>query len=85
METYRREYAAELEKGNDGQPDKIKAPEYSQDDELFMTLVKTLSLSTTTKFQFDPKDEEIKAWYNRNCKKLKTKGITFPKDLGEMD
>ena len=69
METYRKELEAEEAKGDDGQPDKVKVPEYRQDDELFMTLVKTLALSTTTFFQFDPKDEEIKAWYTRTCKK----------------
>ena len=39
METYRKEYEAEVAKGEDGQPDKVKVPEYKQTDELFMTLV----------------------------------------------
>lgn len=45
-----------------------------------MTLVQNLALSTTTFFQFEPKDEDIKDWYIKDCKKNKTKAMDFPKD-----
>lgn len=78
VETYFKAKEAEVAKGADGRPDEIQAPEYSQDDELFMTLVHTLALSTTTFFQFEPKDEDIKDWYIKDCKKNKTKAVSFP-------
>lgn len=52
METYRKELATETAKGKDGNVEKVKVPEYSQDDSMFMELVKTLALSTTTFFQY---------------------------------
>jgi len=41
-----------MDLGKDGNIEKVKVPEYSQDDTLFMELVKTLALSTTTFFQY---------------------------------
>ena len=81
METFRKEFAAETEKGKDGRPDSVKKPEYSQDDTLFMTLVQTLALSTMTTFHFEPQPEVIRDFYNRQCKKAGTKPMTMPEDL----
>ena len=85
METYRKDVAAEIAKGDEGAPDKVKAPEYSQDDELFMTLIKTLALSTTTLFQYDPKDEEVKAYYVQDRKAKRERIIPLPKDMNVAD
>ena len=56
-----------------------------QDDELFMTLIKTLALSTTTFFQYDPKDEEVKAYYVQDKKAKKERFIALPKDMNLAD
>jgi len=69
MESYRKEIDAEAAKGKDGDVKRVRVPEYSQDDELFMLLVKTLALSTKTKFQYQPLEEEVKNWYKKDCKK----------------
>lgn len=62
-ESYKKELEIEIKKGKDGQPDKVKQPEYDINDSLFRELIKTLALSTTTYFFFDPADDEVKNWY----------------------
>ena len=68
-ESYKKEIEIEKEKvkqGKDGQPDKVKKPEYDINDCLFKELIKTLALSTTTYFFFDPADDEVKNWYMKD-------------------
>lgn len=79
LETFRKAYQAEVEKGGKGEPDKVQKPEYDINDELFQTMIKTLALSTTTFFAFSPNDDEVKDWYKRDCKKTGESAIEFPK------
>mmetsp|Transcript_3893 Transcript_3893/g.4576 ORF Transcript_3893/g.4576 Transcript_3893/m.4576 type:complete len:561 (-) Transcript_3893:2145-3827(-) len=79
-ESYFKELEGEKAKGKDGMIEKVKVPEYQLEDKLFKELIKTLALSTTTFFNFDPKDDEVKNWYRKEQKKNKAKEISFPKD-----
>ena len=70
-ESYKKELASEnkkLKEGKDGQPEKVKIPEYNKDCALFKEFIKTLALSTTTYFYFDPAEDEVKNWYRQNEK-----------------
>lgn len=80
METYTKAVADEKSKGEAGQPDKVTPPDYDNKDPLFKLFLQTLALSTTTFFQFDPKDDEVKGWYKKEQKKASTKvkGPTLP-------
>jgi sodium/potassium-transporting ATPase subunit alpha len=69
-QVYKELYAKEVAKGKDGDVQKVKVPEYSQDDSMFMTLVKTVALSTNSFFSFSATDDEVRAAYikDRNLK-----------------
>lgn len=84
-ETYKKELETETKKGKDGLPDKVKKPEYDITDKLFCELIKTLALSTTTFFNFDPKIDEVKNWYRKYAKSNKITERKFPKDLSQFD
>lgn len=82
-ESFKKELEGEelkIKQGKDGQPDKVKRPEYDIKDKLFCELVKTLALSTTTFFFFDPADDEVKNWYRKDEKKNNRSPITWPKE-----
>ena len=85
IQGYRIDVENEKAKGKDGDVNKIKVPDYSQEDNMFMTVVRTLALSTKTFFQFQPTDEEVKAWYTRSCKAQGRKARVMPKEVSEMD
>jgi len=60
VESYRKEMEEIKDKrAKGGQIADAKSPDYSQEDPLFMTLMQTLALSTTTFFQFEPKPDEV--------------------------
>ena len=84
-EIYRKELAAEKAKGANGREDQVRKPEYSQDDPLFMNLIESLALSTTTFFSFQPDEGEVIDWYKRNCKKNNKSPISFPKSAKVTD
>ena len=80
MESYRKEVDEVNNKRKaNAQLADPKAPEYSQNDPLFMTLMQTLALSTTTFFQFEPKNDEAIGWYIKKCKTDKVKAVDMPK------
>ena len=84
IQNYRVELKAENDKGKDGRPDNVKKPEYSQEDPLFMQLIQTLALSTTTYFSYEPLPEEIRAHHNKEAKKNNTAKVTMPKELKDI-
>jgi len=84
-ESYKKELEIEDKKGKDGMKDKVKKPDYNTEDALFRELIKTLALSTTTFFNFDPKVDEVKNWYRKDCKQNKQPERKFPKDIASFD
>jgi len=80
METYRKQIIEEEKLGEKGNVDQVKKPSYSQNDNMFMELVKTLALSTTTFFQYQPTDEEVKNWYRKDQKKRGQSVVDIPKE-----
>lgn len=78
MEIYRKAYKKEEAKGKDGDVAKVKAPEYSQEDSMFMHLVHAIGLSTTCYFAYSPKDEDIRASY---IKEFKLKEADVPEQV----
>ena len=85
MEIYRKEVAVEKGKGTNGREDQVRKPEYSQEDPLFMNLIESLALSTTTFFSFQPDEGEVIDFYKRDCKKTGKSPITFPKSAKVTD
>lgn len=85
LENYAKEREAEIKKGKDGLPEKVKAPQYDQNDELFKILIQSLALSTTTFFYYEPKDEEVKNWYRKNFKKENLPSMKFPKKMDDAN
>jgi len=85
MESYRKDVETETNKGKDGDVNKVKVPEYQQEDSLFMDLIYALALSTKTFFQYQPTDEEIKAHYRKQWKKDGKKVLEMPKEVKDMN
>ena len=77
------EREVEIQKGKDGAPDKVKQPEYDQNDELFKILIQALALSTTTFFYFEPHEDVVKNWYRKNFKKENLPSMKFPKKMDD--
>jgi len=59
----------------------IKQPDYDVNNVVFMNLIYSLALSTTTTFNYEPEDDVVVDWYVRDCKKNKTTAVTFPKNV----
>jgi len=74
-----------VSKGKDGRIENVKKPEYNQDDTLFMQLIQTLALSTTTYFAYEPLPEEIRAHHNKEAKNKGTAKVTMPKELKDIN
>jgi hypothetical protein len=80
IESYRKDIEeVEKKRAAGAQIPDAKSPDYSQDDPIFMTLMQTLALSTTTFFQFEPKNDEVIGWYIKKCKTDKVKAVDMPK------
>ena len=80
VESYRKEIEeVEKKRAAGAQIPDAKKPDYSQDDPIFSTLMRTLALSTTTFFQFEPKNDEAIGWYIKKCKADKVKAVDMPK------
>jgi len=85
-ESYKKTLESEQKKkdrGENGEPEKVKEPNYNLGDKLFRELIKTLALSTVTYFAFEPAVDEVKEWMRKDEKKTGRKSTAFPKDRKE--
>jgi len=81
-EIFKNEHDAEVAKGVAGRPDQLKQPDYDVKNPVFMNLIYSLALSTTTTFNFEPEDDVIVDYHKRVvCKDNKKKLVTFPKQV----
>ena len=85
IQVYSKDCEAERAKGANGREDQIRKPEYDQNDPLFMNLIYSLALSTTTYFSFQPDEGEVIDFYKRACKKAGRSAIAFPKSAKQTD
>ena len=65
IQVYHKDVEAEKAKGANGREDQIKKPEYDMNDPLFLNLITSLALSTTTYFSFQPDEGEVVDWYKK--------------------